>query len=257
MNCAISMNICNYIILQKNVFIFCSLVQSWAKLPRIAKHFTAWRTWFHPPVHTRYTEKETCSVVTIAPELLNGRKVCELTKLLTPFLTHALVYSRKWPLLHWNTGTFNNPPVSSCQPLSLSYFQTLPLPLTYYNALLLKANATEVLVDQYMSLSVFPTLPKAPLLMYHPSNPYCAHTCPNVSIPMKIALTHATRALQSHDLSGVGINFGSHTFFWPHKGIEGLPGWGISSTPGPYPRQHEHESRYTPFTHPFILTRWI
>ena len=27
--------------------------------------------------------------------------------------------------------------------------------------------------------------------------------------------------------------------------------------PGPPPRQHEHERRYTPVTHPFILTRRI
>ena len=47
-----------------------------------------------------------------------------------------------------------------------------------------------------------------------------------------------------------------HTF-WPHKDMECLPGWGISSKSGPPPRQHKHERRYTPFTHPFILTRWI
>ena len=37
----------------------------------------------------------------------------------------------------------------------------------------------------------------------------------------------------------------------------GPPGWVISSTPGPTPRQHEHARRYTSFTHEFILTRWI
>ena len=67
----------------------------------------------------------------------------------------------------------------------------------------------------------------------------------------------AARALQSNDLSGEGIDFGSHTYFFPHKGMESLPGWGISSMPGPSPRQHEHERRYTPVTHPFMLTRWI
>ena len=45
--------------------------------------------------------------------------------------------------------------------------------------------------------------------------------------------------------------------FCPHKDPEGLPGWGVSSMPGPPPRQHEHETRFTPFTHPFILTRRI
>ena len=48
-------------------------------------------------------------------------------------------------------------------------------------------------------------------------------------------VTHATRALQSYDVSGKGNNFGLHTVhtFWPHKGTEGLPGWGISSMPRP------------------------
>ena len=39
--------------------------------------------------------------------------------------------------------------------------------------------------------------------------------------------------------------------------MEDLPGWEISSMPGSSPRQHKHERRYTPFTHPFILTRRI
>ena len=48
-----------------------------------------------------------------------------------------------------------------------------------------------------------------------------------------------------------------HIHFWPHKDMDGLSGWVISSMSGPPPRQHEHERRYTPFTHPFILTRRI
>ena len=65
-------------------------------------------------------------------------------------------------------------------------------------------------------------------------------------------------ALQSHNLSGEGINSGSHTsFLWIHKDKEGLPGWRISSIPGPPQRQHEHERQYTPVTHSFILTRRI
>ena len=68
-------------------------------------------------------------------------------------------------------------------------------------------------------------------------------------------MTHATRALQSHDLSGEGIKFES--LFWSQKDTESLPGWGISSMPEPPPRQHKHERRHTPFRHPFILTRWI
>ena len=39
--------------------------------------------------------------------------------------------------------------------------------------------------------------------------------------------------------------------------MESLSGWGMSSLPWPPPRQHEHEWRYTPFMHPFILRRRI
>ena len=39
--------------------------------------------------------------------------------------------------------------------------------------------------------------------------------------------------------------------------MEGFPGWGISSVPGPPPRLHEHVGRYTPSTQPLIPTRWI
>ena len=53
--------------------------------------------------------------------------------------------------------------------------------------------------------------------------------------------------LKRHDLSGDGIYLWiTYILFWPHKEMEGLPGWGISSTPGPPPRQHKHEIRYTP-----------
>ena len=38
--------------------------------------------------------------------------------------------------------------------------------------------------------------------------------------------------------------------------MEGLSGWGISSVPGPPPKHHEHKRLCTPFTHPFILTRY-
>ena len=47
-----------------------------------------------------------------------------------------------------------------------------------------------------------------------------------------------------------------HTFLTT-QGHRGSPRMRISSMPGPPPRQHEHERRYTSFTHPFILTRWI
>ena len=70
-------------------------------------------------------------------------------------------------------------------------------------------------------------------------------------------MPHATRALQSHVLSGEGINSGSHTFSWSHKDMQGLLGLGINSMPGPPPRQHEHVRRYTAVIHPFILTRRI
>ena len=71
-------------------------------------------------------------------------------------------------------------------------------------------------------------------------------------------MTHAARALQSHDLSGEVIKLWiTYILFWPHKDMGGLSEWVISSMPGPPPRQHKHERRYTPSTHPLILTRLI
>ena len=70
-------------------------------------------------------------------------------------------------------------------------------------------------------------------------------------------MTHANRALQGNGLSGKGINSGSHTYFLTTSGHREPPRWVISSMPGPPSRQHEHERRYTPVTHTFILTRRI
>ena len=71
-------------------------------------------------------------------------------------------------------------------------------------------------------------------------------------------VTHATRALESHDLSGEGIKLWiTYILFWPHKDMESLPGWVISPMPGPPPRQHKHERQYTPSTHSVIPTRRI
>ena len=70
-------------------------------------------------------------------------------------------------------------------------------------------------------------------------------------------MTHAARALQSHDLSGEGIKLWITDIFWPHKDMEGLPRWVISPMLGPPPRQHKHERQYTPSIHPFIPTRRI
>ena len=71
-------------------------------------------------------------------------------------------------------------------------------------------------------------------------------------------MTHATRALQSHDLSGEVIKLWiTYILFWPHKDMESLPWWVISPMPGPPPRQHKHERRYTPSTHSVIPTRRI
>ena len=69
-------------------------------------------------------------------------------------------------------------------------------------------------------------------------------------------MTDATPALQSHDLSREGINlWTTYILFWPHKDMKGLPGWGISSMPGPPPRQHKLERRYIPGTHSVSPTR--
>ena len=71
-------------------------------------------------------------------------------------------------------------------------------------------------------------------------------------------VTHATRALQNHDLSGEGIKLWiTYILLWPHKDMDGLSGWVISPTPGPPPRQHKHERQYTPSTHSIIPTRRI
>ena len=79
-----------------------------------------------------------------------------------------------------------------------------------------------------------------------------------VNLPLigSFYVTHAARALQSHDLSGEGIKLWiTDILFWPHKDMEGLPGWVNSPMPGPPPRQHKHERQYTPSIHPFIPTR--
>ena len=71
-------------------------------------------------------------------------------------------------------------------------------------------------------------------------------------------MTHATRALRSHDLSREGIKLWiTYILFWPHKDMEGLPGWVISPMPGPPQRQHKHERQYTPSTHSVIPTSRI
>ena len=71
-------------------------------------------------------------------------------------------------------------------------------------------------------------------------------------------VTHATRVLQSHYLSGEGIKLWiTYILFWPHKDMEGLPGWVISSMPEPPPRQHKQERQYTPSTHSVKPTRRI
>ena len=59
-------------------------------------------------------------------------------------------------------------------------------------------------------------------------------------------VTHAARALQSHDLWREGIKLWiTDILFLPHKDMEGLSGWVISPMPGPPPRQHKHERQYT------------
>ena len=80
---------------------------------------------------------------------------------------------------------------------------------------------------------------------------YISSHYPSLTSPYRyIYVTHAARALQSHDLSGERIKLWiTYTLFWPHKNMEGLPGWVISPMPGPPPRQHKHERQYTWSTH--------
>ena len=69
---------------------------------------------------------------------------------------------------------------------------------------------------------------------------------------------HATRALQSHDLSGEGINSGSHTYFFDHtRTWRASPDEGTAQCRGHLRdnanmKDDSHHSRT-----PFILTRWI
>ena len=70
-------------------------------------------------------------------------------------------------------------------------------------------------------------------------------------------MTHAARALQSHDLSGEGINSGSRNTFLTTQGHGVSPRMRDQLNVGPPPRQREHERRYTPVTLPFIITRQI
>ena len=64
--------------------------------------------------------------------------------------------------------------------------------------------------------------------------------------------------LRGHDLSKEGIKLWiTYILFWPHKDMEGLTGWVISSMPEPPPRQHKHERQYTPSTQSVIPTRRI
>ena len=65
-------------------------------------------------------------------------------------------------------------------------------------------------------------------------------------------VTHGTRALQAHDLSGEGINSGSHTYFFDHTGP---PQMRDKLNAGPPQRQHKHEIRHTPSMHPFLTTQ--
>ena len=74
---------------------------------------------------------------------------------------------------------------------------------------------------------------------------FLIHSLPLFNLPFIGAcyVTHATRALQSHDLSGEEWNLGHIILFRPHEDMESFPGWGISSMSGPPPRQHYHERR--------------
>ena len=83
---------------------------------------------------------------------------------------------------------------------------------------------------------------------------------PELNLPLYrfLYVTHAARALRSHDLSGEGIKLWiTYILFWAHKDMEDLTGWVTSPMPGPPPRQHKHERQYTPCIHSFITTKRI
>ncbi|PSN56390.1 hypothetical protein C0J52_13988 [Blattella germanica] len=63
-------------------------------------------------------------------------------------------------------------------------------------------------------------------------------------------MTHATRALQSQDLSGEDRLWITYTIiFFTTQGHGGPPWISVSSMPGPPPRQHEHIDKDTIHTH--------
>ena len=79
----------------------------------------------------------------------------------------------------------------------------------------------------------------------------------NLPLTGTFYVTHASRALLSHDLSIEGINCGTCIYFMTTQGHGGLHRWVISSMSGPPPRQREHRRPHTSFTLTFILTRRI
>ena len=110
------------------------------------------------------------------------------------------------------------------------------------------------------------SMPEPPLRQYEHSKFFCSnfrtcaiHTLPDLNLPLICEFTCLTppgpykvTTCRKRELTLVLI-----ILFWPHKDMEVLPGWGFNSIPGPSPKQHKHERRYTPSTHTFILTRWI
>ena len=82
---------------------------------------------------------------------------------------------------------------------------------------------------------------------------------PEFNLPLIGSFTWLTppRPYRAKICRGRELNFGSHTLFWQHENMDGIPGWVISSMMGPLPGQHKHERRYTPGTHSFIPTKRI
>ena len=68
-------------------------------------------------------------------------------------------------------------------------------------------------------------------------------------------MTRVSRAFKSRDLSGEGINSGSHTYFLTTQGYGGPPR--VREQLNTTPRQHEHYRRHRSFTQTFIPTRRV
>ena len=116
------------------------------------------------------------------------------------------------------------------------------------------SNPSVALPTSQLILQTFPLLHLRYSSFFNPSFAYPA--------PQALHLIHVASRPWTVLLISLSVGEGiklwiTDIVFWPHKDMEGLPGWVISRTPEPPPRQHKHERQNTPSTHSVIPTRRI